>query len=117
MGKGDVYKASSQALCVHGGLPGEAQGGSAGGEVQDLDIVPGDAPSKSGADGFHECFFGGEACGEAFKTVGFGEGVSDFVGGEDAVEEAIAETGVGVADTGDFGEVGADRKDHAFIVP
>lgn len=112
-----MYSPGSEALCVDGGLSGEAQGGAAGGKVCNLDIVPGDALREAGADGFHECFFGGEAGGEAFKTVGFGEGVSDFVGGEDAVEEAIAETGVGVADTGDFGEVGADRKDHAFIVP
>lgn len=79
--------------------------------------MPGDALGESGADCLHECLFGGEAGGEAFEAVGFDEAVGDFVRGEDALEEAVAEAGVGVANTGDFGEVGADRKDHAFIVP
>ena len=71
---------------------------------------------ESGADGLQERFFGGEAGGEAFEAVGLGEAVSNFVSGEYSVEEAVAETGMSVADAGDFGEVGADRKDHAFIV-
>ena len=102
---------------MDGGLAGELEGGSARREVQDLYVVPGDALGESGADGFHECFLGGEAGGEAFEAVGLGERVGDLVRGEDALQEAVAKAGVGVADTGDFGEVGADRKDHAFIVP
>jgi len=46
--------------------------------------MPGDALSESGANGFHQRFFGCEASSEAFEAVGFGEGVSDFVGSEDA---------------------------------
>ena len=71
---------------------------------------------ESGADGLQKRFFGGEAGGEAFEAVGLGEAVSNFVSGEYSTEEAVAETGLGFPDAGNFGEIGADRKDHAFIV-
>ncbi len=98
-----MYVAGSEPLCVDGGLAGESEGGSARREVQDLDVVPGDALGKSGADRFHKRFLGGETSGKAFEAVGLGERVGNLVRGEDALQEAVAEAGVGVADTGDFG--------------
>jgi len=108
--------AGAEAFGVAGGLAGEAEGGFAGGQIDDFDVVPGDAVGESGADGLHEGLFGGEAGGEAFVFVGFAEGVGDLAGGEDAVEEAVSEAVVGVGNARNFGEVGTNRENHALIV-
>ncbi len=106
----------AEAFGVAGGLAGEAEGGFAGGQIDDFDVVPGDAVGESGADGLKEGLFGGEAGGEAFVFVGFAEGVGDLAGGEDAEEEAVSEAVVCLGDAGDFGEIGAERENHFFIV-
>lgn len=80
------------------GLPVQAESGLAGCQIHGLDILPGDATREPGADGLHQRFLGGEACGEPFVLIGFAERIGDFQGRENAMEEPVAETLVGVPD-------------------
>lgn len=116
MGEREVNLPRAEAVGFARGLTGQAQGGLSGGQVDDLDIFPGDAPGESGTDGFHQGLLGSEAGGEALMTVGFAEGVGDFGVGVDALQEAFAESLVSLLDPRHFGQVRSNRKNHSFIV-
>src|SRR3546814_3965785 len=74
------------------GAAGQREGGSAGGGVDDADVLHEDAAFEAGADGLGEGLLGGEALGIG---AGAGEGTACRLGaldlGEDAFFEALAE--------------------------
>ena len=95
------------------GAAGQLQRRSAGGRVDDADVLHEHAALEAGADRLGEGFLGGEALGQRARR---GERAPRRLGpldvGEHPVEEAIAEAVERILDPLDVAQVGADADDH-----
>src|SRR3981081_4583437 len=73
----------------------------------DFDIAPAHTVAPTGAQSFHACFFGSEACSITPPRTGLGVAIADLAFGEHAVQEAVAVAGQGLRDAGDLRNVDA----------
>src|SRR5579864_9753289 len=95
-----------------GGFAVERDRGTASGPAAHLDVPPGDPVIPSGPNGFHGGFFGGEAGGVTFHSIGLRFAVADLGVGKDPVQKAIAEACDGRFDARGLRYVDASADDH-----
>jgi hypothetical protein len=94
------------------GFAGEGDGGAAALFADYFEIDPADAAAPSGAEGFHGCFFGGEAAGVTLEFILEALAIFDFVRREDAAEEWLAVTFDGSFDARNFGNIHTQSDDQ-----
>jgi hypothetical protein len=85
---------------------------TASGRSPHFDIPPGHATIPARADRFHGGFFGGEASGVALCLVRLGLAITDFVGRENALQEAPPEAFDGPRDAVHLRNIDTGSDDH-----
>src|ERR1700689_4315978 len=83
----------------------------------DFHITPGHTVVPSGANGFHGCFFGGEAGCISLCAIRLRIAIANLTLGKDAMQEALPEARNGCRDARHFRDVNSGADDHGAICP
>ena len=114
--QGEVQAGDPAPLGVGGGLPVEAQRGSARPQAHDLDVTPQSTLVPSSTDRLVEGFLRSGTRGERGVAGDAGEAVLDFLLSEQAVEAAPPVTLADAAHAMDLDEIDSSTDDHALNI-